>query len=467
MAQEKLDFTQELCEKLLFAKILKDKNFTTMLASEFDKRWFSSDKLSKVTKLCLNFYKKNNIVPNMRVLKALIGKFCEVTPGNDPKELIEVATDALSVDDFGAEYDEIISSNLINFVRRRALWTSMMDNADEIETNPDGVIDNCLTRFDKINKLVFSGKDLGMNFFDESDMEKHWTFIRNPDDKIPSGWDALDIYMNGGFWREGKMLGAFMGQAGLGKSLFLSNLAVNCLKSDYSVVVVSLEMSQDVYAMRFDAHLSGDDINRLKENEVHALQTIKKFHSEHPKTNLFIKEYPPRAIRCRDIEMYLDNLKLAGHNFDVVIIDYLNLVLPNHSTDSMYKDIQAVSEQLRALSYKYSCPFWTATQANTDGINNENIDLQNVSESRGITHTLDFLAGLFQTPDDREAGIIKMRLLKNRLGGKVGKVCSFKVDSSNLLVKDITFDPVVDSGATSKEADEIASNMNDIAFEIE
>lgn len=61
-----------------------------------------------------------------------------------------------------------------------------------------------------------------------------------------------------------------------------------------------------------------------------------------------------------DIQCYLENLKNADKHFDVVIIDYLNLVLPNHKTDSMYKDGLAVSEELRALSYQFGCPFVSA-----------------------------------------------------------------------------------------------------------
>lgn len=93
----------------------------------------------------------------------------------------------------------------------------------------------------------------------------HWDYIKNPKAKIPTGWTTLDQYTNGGFLKDGKMLAIFMGQAGLGKSVFLSNIAVNFLKQNLSVVVISLEMSQDVYATRFDAHISKKNINKLDE----------------------------------------------------------------------------------------------------------------------------------------------------------------------------------------------------------
>jgi len=60
----------------------------------------------------------------------------------------------------------------------------------------------------------------------------------------------------------------------------------------------------------------------------------------------------------------------------------------------MYKDGLSVSEELRALSYVFHCPVISATQCNSEGMNSDTIDMQNVSESRGIVHTTDFLAAL-------------------------------------------------------------------------
>ena len=313
-------------------------------------------------------------------------------------------------------------------------------------------------------------KDLGMDYFDLDDMAKHWEYITNPEARIPFLWDGFDRYTNGGVLKNGKMLFLFMGQAGLGKSLFLSNLAVNYLRQNLSVVVISLEMSQDVYAQRFDAHISTNEINHLKDTMFDSCDRIKKFYKDHPGANLYIKEYPPRSIRSSDIEIYLENLQLAGKHFDVVIVDYLNLVLPRVHSDNMYKDGLSVSEELRALSYKFNCPVISAVQANTEGMNNENIDMNNISESRGIAHTCDALFALFQMPEDRENGIINVRINKNRLGGMVGKVIPMKINPENLIISDLSMDPngVRDLVKTTEEkkAEQIIANAANISADI-
>lgn len=307
-----------------------------------------------------------------------------------------------------------------------------------------------------------------MDYFDSDHMSAHWEYVTNPEAKIKTGWESVDKFTNGGFLKSGKMLALFMAQAGLGKSVFLSNLAVNFLKQDLSVVVVSLEMSQDVYATRFDAHISGKNINGLAYEAEAAKSRIEQFHAAHPNARLYVKEHPPRSVSTKDIELYLDNLKAAGKNFDVVIVDYLNLVLPNRRTDSMFKDGLAVSEELRALSYKYSCPVVSAVQCNTEGMASADIDMQNVSESRGIVHTVDALFALYQLDEDRENGVVNLKVVKNRLGGMVGKHGSFKLDPDNLTLADITFDSsfsqTLDSG--DKKLNDMITNLPDLSSDI-
>lgn len=459
-----LDFDRETLEKLLLKQILTDKNYINGISTIFDKRWIETENLGMIIGLCLKYFNKYGKIPSVEVVKLLAKKMVESgkceTPLADIYNLIDSAlNNKMDID------SEVLTKNISEFIRKRALWCSIMDNVEDLEKNSEEVLEKCLTRFDNVSKITFNDKDLGLNYFSDDGMKSHWEYINNPEAKISTGWEGIDKYTNGGFLKDGRSLYIFMGQAGLGKSLFLSNLTVNLLKQNMSVVVISLEMSQDVYAQRFDAHISRHNINRLKDTSEKTIDKIKKFYEEHPESDLFIKEYPPRSIRTSDIELYLENLKLAGKKFDAIVVDYLNLVLPQKSSDNMYQGALEVSEKLRALSYKFKVPVITATQCNSEGMNNENIGMENISESRGIAHTCDFLLGLYQMTDDRENGIINGRILKNRLGGMVGKVVHFKMDSENLTLSDISMDSV--SNAEISETGKILNNIPDMSDDID
>jgi hypothetical protein len=60
-----------------------------------------------------------------------------------------------------------------------------------------------------------------------------------------------------------------------------------------------------------------------------------------------------------------------------------------------------------------------------------------------------------------------MRILKNRLGGRVGKISNFKMDPDTLVVTDITFDS--NFAPTSDEESDLSKmlkNLPDISADL-
>lgn len=459
-----LDFGREDIEKMLLKKASLDKKWMNILSNTFDKRFFKTPCLGTIAMLQVKFYDKYGTSPSIKALNAMVKAYSEKYP-NENIDLHTASELILEVNNTDFQLpDEAINNNLKEFIRREAFYNALYDNASLLEDPKGGyekVVTMCLENFDRVQKLTFNDTDLGLDYFDPMAMDRHWEYIKNPEAKISTLWPCLDTYTHGGFLKDGRSLYLVMAQAGLGKSLFLSNLAVNFLKQGLSVVVISLEMSEDVYAQRFDAHLSNKDINHLKDEEESAVEKIKQFYKDHPTSNLYIKEYPPKSVTCNDIRAYLESLKTNGHKFDAIIVDYLNLVKSQAKSDNMFVDGLEVSEKLRAISYEMHCPVISAIQTNTEGMNNENVGMENISQSRGIAFTADFLMALFQTQEDREGGFIRARILKNRLGGMVGKVLQFSLDPHSLVLSDITYCP--DASEDAIADDDMQSTMNSIS----
>ena len=441
-----LDFSRDDIEKMLFKKASLDKKWMNILVGTFDKRFFKTPNLAMLADLQVRFYEKYGQAPSTKTLAAMAKSYAIKYPAEniDMSEVNELLGE-INTFDLNLPED-VLNSNLKEFIRRNAFYNALYDNAGLLNSDESGyekVVAKCLENFDRVQKITFNDTDLGLNYFNEDAMKQHWQYIRNPEAKLSTLWASLDTYTHGGFLKDGRSLYLVMAQAGLGKSLFLSNLAVNFLKQGLSVVVISLEMSEDVYAQRFDAHISKEDINHLNDCEDRAIENIKKFYKEHPSSNLYIKEYPPKSVTSNDIRAYLESLRANGHKFDAIIIDYLNLVKSSsRQNDNMFLDGLDVSEKLRAISYEFKAPVISAIQTNTEGMNNENVGMENISQSRGIAFTADFLMALFQMQEDRENGFIRARILKNRLGGQVGKVLQFTVNKHTLLLEDITNNPI-------------------------
>ena len=469
-----LDFSRDVLEKLLLKHALVDKKWANILLGTFDKRLFKTPGLSVIATLSAKYYEKYGSMPSIKALAAMSKAYGE----KHPNESISQADASMLLNEINTLDlqlpEDVIGRNIKEFIRRESFYNALFDNSELLGRSPDAydkVVEKCLENFDRVQKITFNDNDLGMDYFDEDAMAKHWQYIKNPEAKISTGWTAIDTYTHGGFLKDGRSLYLVMAQAGLGKSLFLSNLAVNFLKAGLKVVVISLEMSEDVYAQRFDAHISMNDINKLGSVEQTAVAKIKDFYKAHPTASLYIKEYPPKSVTCNDIRAYLESLKTHGHSFDVLIVDYLNLVKSQAKTDNMFVDGLEVSEKLRAISYEFKVPVISAIQTNTEGMNNENVGMENISQSRGIAFTADFLMALFQTQQDRADGVIMGRILKNRLGGMVGKVLRFRLDTSSLTLTDENFGPDIpvddidddEITSISKMQEDIASVETDLS----
>lgn len=456
------EYTSELVERLILKRTLSDKKYLGILTDIFDVRWFDNKNISVILRNVIKFYKKYQKVPSNSIILAICKKYCENNTDrtyedlND--ELIKVNSLEIPCD------DECANRNIERYIKEKAFYYAVSDSVSDQSKNRslEDSVSKHLEEFEKLLKVSFRDDNLGLHYFSEEGMKKHWEYINNPEAKISTGWEGIDRVTHGGFLREGRMLSLFVGQAGLGKSLFLANIAVNFLKQNKTVVVISLEMSEDVYACRFDSCITEDDINKLKNTSKTSQEKIHEFYKEHPNANLIIKEYPPKSIRTIDIENYLEKLQDEGIHIDVIIIDYLNLVLPNVKMDNMYQSVMATSEQLRTLSYKFNAPVISATQMNRQGQNNTEVGLQNISESAGQGFTADFIGMLFQAEEDRNHGIIKMKICKNRFGQPNG-VIPFRLNPENLILTDVTYN----NDESVSEADMITSNLQNLSSEID
>ena len=434
-----IDFSREDIEKMLFKKATLDKKWMNILAGTFDKRFFKTPNMAMLADFLVKYYTKYGHAPSNKVLSSMAKAYAEKY--QDKNVSLAAVNELLAeINAFDLQVpDDVASANMKEFIRKNAFYNALYDNADMLGRDEDSyakVVEKCLENFDKVQKITFNDTALGMDYFDPVAMDEHWKYISNPESKISTGFPSIDVYTHGGFLKDGRSLYLVMAQAGLGKSLFLSNLAKNFLEQGLKVVVISLEMSEDVYAQRFDAHISENNINTLNTTHEDSIAKIKDFYTKHPTASLFIKEYPPKSVTCNDIRAYLDNLKLAGHSFDVLIVDYLNLVKSSIKSDNMFIDGLDVSEKLRAISYEFKVPVISAIQTNREGMNNAEVGMENISQSSGIAFTADFLLSLFRTEEDRMHGMIMGRILKNRLGGQVGKTVAFTLDENNLILSD-------------------------------
>jgi replicative DNA helicase len=328
---------------------------STYLASIIDIAnpcYFKNDDVKVIFEIITEFYKKRETVPTTTEIKAYL-----VTPEriNSFKNVISSFKNI----DNSYNKDELYE-NSERFFKERAVYKALTDTITEYSNNKCVNSSEIFQTFETACNISLVD-DLGHDYFNQID--SHCNDLNKEFKTIGSGYKWLDKMLDGGFLAEGRSLYVFSGVTNSGKSIILGNLAANICAQGKTAVVISLEMSETIYAKRLSAQMSGIPIYKLKDETNQLKDYVSNYKKQNNSAKLFIKEFPPKSVTTNHIRAYIQRLINKKHiKPDVLIMDYVNLLQPSIITGNSYTDIKTVTEQLRALSYIFKCPVITATQ---------------------------------------------------------------------------------------------------------
>lgn len=353
------------------------------------------------------------------------------------EKLVELIDKVYSINE--SDYNEkYLADMLVNFTKERAMYFTILDNLNIIEKHGD--VSCCMAKFEEIAKYDLN-TDLGIEYF--SNIDNHIEHLLKPNLKLSTGFKGIDGVTYGGLPTDDTCLFLFMAKPGLGKSMFMANLAANWCLMNKKVLIITLEMSEHMYSMRMDSIFSNININMLRESSENLKRCITGLKIGKPQAMLQIKEFPTGTCNTMMIKQYCKKLKeTKGFSPDIIIIDYLNIVKPNSksASGSLYEKGKAVAEELRALSGEMHIPVISALQSNRQsrgsGYATDDIDMDNSGESSGIPATADAMFAAYQMEGERDAGKINLKIIKNRLGGFIGKSIPFEVNYDTLKLFD-------------------------------
>ena len=244
-----------------------------------------------------------------------------------------------------------------------------------------------------------------------------------------------------------------MAQPGLGKSQMMMNIGYQWILQNKNILMISLEMSEQMYSRRMSALFSDINVNKLKDYTEILKKRVSTTKLSCPKSRLYIKQFSPNEFNALKLKHMLKKLK-ETKNFipDLIIVDYLNIMSTNYPSYNMklYERVGTISKELRAISIETKIPILSATQANRSGSGGyagEDISMNNTSDSAAINMDADAIFALYQLEGERELGRINIKILKNRLGGYVETIFPMSVNYDTLKISD--WNQETDSDVTS------------------
>ena len=404
MAEDSLPLNFEVFEKIVMYNTLTDPSYLDAIIEYVVPSYFQCKDTRTVFSILAHFYGIHKKVPNLTELKAHI---IEEEHKSALKNVVK------SFEGIDKHYDkDLLLINTERFLKEKAVLATSIRTHVAIQSGryePAKI----LHEFEAACGISLVNS-LGMDYLESID--QHCKDLLEVSQTIPTGWKWLDERIGGGLQAHGRALYAFYGVTNVGKSIFLGNLAANILSQDKSVLLVSLEMSEQMYAKRISAQLSKIPFDNLPQEIEQLKGKLGQYKLKHRNAKLIIKEFPPKGINPLQLKSYIERLKRKGIKFDVIIIDYINLLAPMMVGMSSYEAVKEITELLRALSYYFKCPVVSATQTNRTAYGEAMPALESTSESMGLSHTVDCQFPIWTEEEDFDLGVIHLGITKNRFG---------------------------------------------------
>jgi len=428
-------------ETVLVYKALTDETYLSSIVDYVDPKYFKNDDIKNIFGIIREFFNKRGTTPTLTEIKSYLTT-SELK--NSYKKVVTTFSDL----DKNLNSDEL-SENTETFLKEKAVFHTMMDVVDDLNKNQVNT-STILEKFEKACNVSLT-TNVGHDLL--KDVDVLVDNLNSEVNYIPTGWDWLNDRIGGGFLESGRSLYLFTGETNIGKSIFLGNVAINIANQGKSVLLVTLEMPELIYAQRLSANITKIPLSRIKTDTATLKQSLENHASSNPEARILIKEFPPSTITIGYLQAYIKKLLTQGYKFDAIVVDYVNLFTIADGNNS-YEKIKKITEQLRALSYVFNCPIISATQLNRSGFSTSDPGMNTISESMGLAMTADVILSIWQEVTDRELGVIKMGFMKNRFGPNFGS-CVLRIDYSTLTLTED--EHVNDTEASSSSINTLAS----------
>ena len=331
------------------------------------------------------------------------------------------------------EHYDWLLAEFETFSRHKALEAAILKSADLLEKGEYGPVE------DLVKKAVQIGlqKDLGTDYFENPRLRLEQ--IKSNNGQVSTGWAAIDKKLFGGFNRG--ELNIFAGGSGAGKSLFLANLGCNWALNGMNVVYLTLELSENLVAMRVDSMMTDIPSREIFRD----LDTVEmKVKMAGKKAGSFQIKYMPSGKTANDIRSFIKEYEVKNNRkIDVILVDYLDLLMPMSKkvspSDLFVKD-KFVSEELRNLAMELQIIFVTASQLNRASVEEIEFDHSHIAGGLSKIQTADNVIGIFTSRAMRERGRYQIQLMKTRSSSGVGAKIDLEFDIDCLRITDLAED---------------------------
>jgi replicative DNA helicase len=190
----------------------------------------------------------------------------------------------------------------------------------------------------------------------------------------------------------------------------LISFAKGASLAGHNVLYVTLEVSSDIIAERLDASLANVEIRKLLDHISDVDAKIKAL--KHGR--LDIREYPTGTFSPNMLRALLERQRSNGVVYDLVVVDYADIMLPNHRTQDAIENSKSIYVDLRAIMQEFNVAGLTATQTNRAGYVATVAKAEHVADDFNKVRIVDLMISINITDEERARGEARLYFAASR-----------------------------------------------------
>lgn len=390
----------------LIAQILTDRIFANNIIDIIDPNYFEDENLRIIAAIIKDAKREDDILLDV---------------GSIEIRLLENITNVVQRKYSLAQLEKIKEANLndtlkiqdiaMRFCKQQELKKSIKEIQKIIDKGDLNDYEQCESI---LRKALEHGdkKDDGINVLDNISSVLEDDF-RKP---IRTGIKGLDEIMDGGLSKS--ELAVVLAPYGVGKTTMMTKIANTAMMDGYKVLQIFFEDNPKVIQRKHLACWSGYDLNSLNlhKEELESMCDSMTAKTKDGRGSIILKKFSSNGTTMPMIKNYIRKLIAQGNRPDIVILDYIDCVIPSKHHDDVNVGEGSVMREYESMADELQFAAWTAVQGNRSSIGADVVQGNQMGGSIKKGQIGHFIVSIAKTLDQKDAGTATMAILKSRFG---------------------------------------------------
>jgi len=398
----------------LINNIIVYKDFSNSIIEVIDPHYFDNQYFRIICQMIKEYYSKYEHTPTFDTLEQLTKS--EISSPMAQKSILDTLDQVRNVSDEGSVY-----------VQEKALKFCKQQELQKVMTKAQSIIDKGdFESYDRLEEMVRGALQVGETDKGTTDVFFNIDEVLDDDYRhpIPIGVPGIDNLLKGGL-AKGE-IGVILAPTGVGKSTFTTKIANHAFNLGYNVLQIFFEDNPKIIQRKHFTLWTGIHPDDMSENREDVMAKVKHI-KETMKNRLIMKKLPSDTVTMNQIKNQVRKMMAEGIKVDMIILDYIDCVVPDKMLGDEWKSEGSVMRGFEAMCHELDIAGWTATQGNRNSISSDVVTTDQMGGSIKKAQVGHVIITVAKSLQQKEMNLATIAITKSRIGkdGVVFENCKF------------------------------------------